>query len=355
MLNPVYTNLNALNRINGVVNPATGQLVQYPALENMEFEFYRPTEHETKVRLVQPIVNNRIYYNNKIKKELVNAEKTGYEAYRRELVFEVKSSYYKYLQTTEVLELIHVTEELLNENIRVNQKLYENNLVTIDNVYRAGSELNKLHQSFAEAVKNNKMALAYFNFLLNRELESEITIDSVVFISDSAGTFSDAQGQAIARREELKQLEYYLAVNKNLTRLNRSNALPTIVGVVDYGYEGEKYKFTNEYDYVMASVVLQWDLFNGLQNKRKIEQSKIDEAILTNKLDEVKQQINLQIVNSYYDLEAALKAIDAAKSDVQASGKAFDIIKKKFYEGQSPLIEFIDVRTSYTNARLPLI
>ena len=59
MLNPVYQSLNYL-------------LDQdlFPDIANMEFAFYRPTEHETKIRLAQPILDTKIIYNQKINKEL---------------------------------------------------------------------------------------------------------------------------------------------------------------------------------------------------------------------------------------------------------------------------------------------
>ncbi len=54
MLNPVYSTLNML----------TASEV-FPQIENQEFAFYRPTEHETKLSLVQPIFNSDIVQNYK--------------------------------------------------------------------------------------------------------------------------------------------------------------------------------------------------------------------------------------------------------------------------------------------------
>lgn len=354
MLNPVYSNLNGLNEAFGVDNPIIAHLAQFP-LDNQEFAFYREKEHETKVRVVQPILNSQIYYNNKIKSNLANMEKASYEAYQRQLVYEVKSAYYQYFQTIEVLNLISNTGELLNENIRVNNKLYENGMVTIDYLYRSEVELNKLNQANAEAVKNNKLAHAYFNFLLNRDLNSEIFLDTSIIAMDSILSFENAKTLAVENREEIKQLEYAVEVNENMVHLNKSNAMPTITGVVDYGYQGEEYIFTNDDDFMLASIVLQWDLFKGMQNKRKIQQAKIDKDIISKKLEETKKQINLQIINSFYEVEAASKKVDASISVVESSLKTFQIIRKKFNQGQASLIEFIDARTSLTNAQEGLI
>ena len=64
LMNPVYSTLNQLTSSN-----------MFPMLENQEIKFLRPTEHETKIRLVQPVLNTDLYYNAKIKKELAGMKK----------------------------------------------------------------------------------------------------------------------------------------------------------------------------------------------------------------------------------------------------------------------------------------
>ena len=125
--------------------------------------------------------------------------------------------------------------------------------------------------------------------------------------------------------------------------------------VVDYGFQGEKYKFTDEDDFIMASFVLSWDLFKGFQNKAKIQQAAIDKQIIETKYKEAENQIKLQVINSYYELEAAEKAITAAKQQTLSAKKSFEIIDKKYKEGQANLIQFIDARTTMTNAEYNVI
>ena len=52
-----------------------------------------------------------------------------------------------------------------------------NNKVTIDQVYAAEAEVKSIEQQLAEAQKNEKVAKAYFNFLLNID---EIKLSKVV-------------------------------------------------------------------------------------------------------------------------------------------------------------------------------
>ena len=106
MLNPVYQSLNYL----------LGQDL-FPDIENMEFGFYRPTEHETKVRLAQPIIDTKIIYNQRINKELSNAIRADAGAYKRQLVAEIKTAYFNYQKTVSLLQLVDDTRELLVENM----------------------------------------------------------------------------------------------------------------------------------------------------------------------------------------------------------------------------------------------
>jgi outer membrane protein len=131
--------------------------------------------------------------------------------------------------------------------------------------------------------------------------------------------------------------------------------LPTITGVIDYGYQGEKYQFTSDYDFFMASMVLKWDLFKGFQNKHKVEQSRIDKNILEYKTKELESQLNLQVMNAFYELDAAYKEIAIAELEVTTCTKTFDIVEKKYAIGQASMIEFIDARTAFTNAQHGLI
>jgi outer membrane protein TolC len=346
MLNPVYQNLNLINhQLYGNLFP------DYPMLDPQYINFLRPTEHETKVRVVQPILNSQILFNHRIKKELSNAEKAELDRYKRQLIAEIEMAYYQYLQSLEYEKLLTETERLVQENLRVNRKLLENDKITIDNVYRAETEVQKIKKLQINALKAKNLSRASFNFLLNFPLDSSITVDSMLFVTAPAYDLGEAQKSSLAYREELTILNYYSLASDESIKLNRFNMLPTITGVIDYGYQGEKYKFSSDYDFFMASVILKWDLFKGFQNKHKVEQSKIDRNILSLKTSELENQLNLEVINAYYEFEAAYKEIAIAELEVNACKKTYDIIEKKYGIGQASMIEYIDARTSYTSAR----
>lgn len=355
LLNDAYSTLNSLSGIHGLIDPETGEPVNFPMLENQEFQFYRPVEHETKIEVIQPIFNPQIYYNNRIKSDLIQVKQADAGAYKRQLVAEIKTSYYNYLKTIQLNNLIDNTHELLEENIRVNERLFENDKVTIDNVYRSRAELGKLEQNKAEAIQMEQSAAAYFNFLLNKPLDAEINIDEHLMMTEMIESIHAANENAIKTREELQMLQSYWEVAHNNFKLNRSLKLPTLTGAVDYGFQGEEYRFTKDDDYMLASLVLKWDLFTGRKNDAKIQLARLEQKMIEQKQKELEKVIKLEVTNSWYAMQAAVKSIDAAELQVETTQKAFQIIARKFDLGQAGLIEFIDARTAMTNAQENLI
>ena len=344
LLNPVYQTLNILT-----------ESENFPEISNQQFFFYRPTEQETKIELIQPIFNPQIYFNARIQTALSEAKKADRDTYKRFLVSEVQKAYYDYLKTVEILELYDQTRSLLEENIRVNEKLFENDKVTVDIVYRSRSELSNHEQRVAEAQKFHRTTAAYFNFLLNRELNSKIVIDSAVRNDFSVPALQDLIASALSGREELHALQIYHDVSSLQEKLNRANKLPRIMGAVDYGIQGLDYNLSPDDDFFLASLILQWDLFAGLQNQTRIQQSRIDREMINYRWDETQQQVALEVIEKYYDLQAYYERIRANRAELMALRKAFQIIQKKYSEGQANLLEFIDARTSMTHAEQNLI
>jgi outer membrane protein len=344
LLNPVYSTLNSLTSSN-----------LFPRVDNQEIRFLRPNEHDTKFRLAQPVFNPDIYYNAKIKRELSLFEEIDMAQYERELIAEIKKAYYNVAMTEGILSMLVETRSLLVENVRVNKKLIENDKLTIDNLYRSEAELSKFDQELQNAEKNGKIASAYFNFLLNKPLTDSIIIRQPVSFPMLADFTGNYPLTALDNREELKKLEKYSNISDLQIKMNQSGKLPDLFVAVDYGFQGEEYKFNKNQDYVQASAILTWNIFSGFQNRAKIKQAMIEKEIVNDQLEEVKKQIELQVINTLNELLTAEKGIAAAENRLKNAAEGFRLLKRKYLEGQASLIEFIDARTSLTQAEENLI
>jgi outer membrane protein TolC len=254
-----------------------------------------------------------------------------------------------------LLQLIDDTRELLVENVRVNESLFDNSVVTIDNVYRSRAELSKLKRQNAEARKNHEVARAYFNFLLNRPFETAILTDIRYDSIAQALVLDDLAEHAVVNREELEMLRSYGRVADNNLSMNQMNKLPNLYAVVDYGFQGRHYEFNMKQDYLFASLIFSWDLFHGFQNKARIGEARVEQVIRNTQLEEAEKQIRLETIAAHYDLIASAESVQASKEELLSARLAFKVINRKYGEGQATLIEYIDARSTMTQAEMLLI
>ena len=338
LMNPVYSTLNAL----------TGSEM-FPQVENQSFPFYRPTEQETKISLVQPIFSTDIIHNYRIRKEYTEIARIGVDLYKRELIREITKAYYGYQKANNLVSLADTSMYLVRENLRVSQRLFENDKVTIDAVYRSEAELSRVEVQRAQACHMLEASRAYFNFLLNRSLDTPVELVEEVPLPPEV-SLEEASILAMQERAELKQIEQYRLLNQRVEALHRSRNIPGLFGVVDYGFQGEEYRFSGEDDFVLASIVMKWNIFQGSTNHQKVRQARIEGEKLDEIFSETQQQIRLEVINHFYALQAAFESVQSARKQTQSARRAYELISRKYGEGQSSLLELIDARTSLTSA-----
>lgn len=339
LLNPVYAGLNQLMQQN-----------LYPSVDNLSFMFLRPQEHETKIRVIQPILSTDIYYNSKIKQDLVGTQKISIDQYKQELITEIKKAWYQVGMADRIWKMLKETRPLLLENVRVNQKLIENNKLTQDYLLRSQTELAKFDQQVLEAEKNRELANAYLNFLLNRPLQAYNDVGDPGTLPELPQSLETLQDWAQGNRQELKLIRQWDKISSQQISMNKAHALPDIMLVADYGFQGDKYRFNKESDFGQASAILSWNLFSGMQNRSKIEQSLLQKEGLEEQAEELEKSIELEVLSVFTNLQKDAANLDVAQSRITSARAGFHLIERRYEEGMASLIEFIDARSNLTQA-----
>ena len=347
LMNPVFDALN-LTRIQSGLDP-----LDFPQLENEQIRFLREKEQETKLRLVQPIFNLAILYNYKARSRQADINDLERINFARQLVFEIKSGYYNYIKAVRAVIILERSEAVVRENLRVNKSLFDNDKVTRDVLYRAETELAEVYQQKTETINKRELAKNYFNYLLNRDLAAEISIPDTLIIPETQ-IISIDEGKALAfkNREEIRQISNAVEAAGYGEKAAGSAYFPSLTFVLDYGIQGEEYNFSPENDFWMASGVLQWNLFNGFQDQARKEQFQADQLRLKARDQLLKNQIELEVEKARRDLEAIKIILATAETRLNSALASFRIIEKKYAEGMSNQLQFLDSRSTATRAAL---
>lgn len=344
MLNPVYATLNQL----------TGA-ERFPTNIPNVNELLAPNNfHDTKLAIQYSIFNTDIQYNYLIQKELLSAQEARKRVVENELRYSIATAYYQYLQTLDAVRIFENSRDVLRELAKLNEKLVSNSVATKDAVTSARYEISKIDQQLANADKNRQTAKAYFNFLLNRDLTADIRVDSVLTRSLPAAppALAALQQTALQGRQELKQLGGSLRAAQNAVKLNEASIkLPNVYVGGSTGFQGFGYTFNNQ-AYVVGQVGLSWDLFKGYEKRSKVQQAKIQTELVQTKLTEVERQIQLQVLQAYYELDAANESLTASQTGLANAEQTFRIIDSRYRNGQALLVEYLRFQNDRLTAQI---
>jgi outer membrane protein TolC len=208
-------------------------------------------------------------------------------------------------------------------------------------------------QQIASAEQQRNAAARYFNYLLGREAETAIdALNDSLLVRTVDIPVQELVSRALRAREEIGQAHWGIEAYEAQAQLARSSYLPAISLAVDYGVQGNDYRFDSRNDVAVASLVFSWNIFNGGQDRARREQAALDVQRGKVGKRQAEQQIELQVRQSYDALAVAGKSMGAASDRLNAARRSFELMRRRYLEGVASQLEFTDARTSLTNAEL---
>ena len=157
---------------------------------------------------------------------------------------------------------------------------------------------------------------------------------------------------ALARRPDLLGLESGVAAANAAERVAAAAFKPQVALALDAGTQGVQWDYGDHDPYVMASVVVRFNLFRGGGDRAAMRESRARSAGLAAARELAGQQVRIEVQQAISDLEVAEASMDTAIRRVAAAEGAFAIVAKKRDLGQVPPAEFLDARRSLAGARL---
>jgi outer membrane protein len=339
LMNPVYSTLNQLTESN-----------DFPQVENVDQDFFPNNFYDAKVRTSMPLVNTDLIINRSITQRKVLLSEYELNAYQRELVLNIKTAYYHYRAALEAVKIHESALELVSRNMAVNESLVKNGKSLPANYLRSKSELEKVKADVNSAKHQTQNARKYFNFLLNRPLDSEIDVSFDI----PAPVYSGSEALSISNREELFMLKTVHDISTSSMQLHKLSRLPKVNAFFDLGTQASDWQFNNDSKYYLFGVQLSVPLFQGMRNTMNIRQSRIDVDNAKLNLERSTTQLQIAAEVAANNAETAQQNYYAAKEQLSAAKSYYNLVDKGYQQGINSLIEFIDARNQLTGAELQL-
>jgi outer membrane protein TolC len=284
----------------------------------------------------------------------------GRDAARRQLAADIRLAYLQYARAARAREILVATVPLLDEAERVSQRLLDAGKVTPDNVLRARAERSAVVQQRDAAAQLTDAARRQVNLLVGREVDAPLPLvtDSTLGFEARFATIGDSLTlvrRALGAREELRQLDRARDAANGQATLARTAFLPSVGVALDYGFQGNTIRVGRGTDFTVASLVLSWNLFNGGQDRARVEQARAEAQAIGARREDVARQITLQVQVAEDAARVARTAITTAGDRVASATRTFELVQRRFAQGLASQLELLDARTALTTAQLNLV
>lgn len=335
-----------------------GREIDVPAL-GLSFSFLREREQDSVLKLSQPLYDARLVPGRRQAALGADAARHGVAAYRSRLARDVRQAYYRWLAARDAIGILDATAALAAENERVNQSLHKNGKVTRDLLLRATAERLEVEQRLVRARATETLARQYLNLLCNAPLGR---VPEAATVSDGdlpalAARMPRTGGvaleeRAVTGRAELRQLDSGVAAAGEAERVAKAAFKPQVAFAVDAGTQGAEWNYDDEDPYVLASVVVRFNLFRGGADRAGLRAARAKSEELTADRALAEQQIRIEVQEALTGLEVAEATQATAGLRVEAAEAAYTIVAKKRDLGQVSPAEYLDAQRALTEARL---
>lgn len=286
-------------------------------------------------------------------RETLGAVGYSYRTTAEEVVLAVKQAYYGYLQAK---ALVRVREETVRGReliVRQARGFFEVGTRPKIDVARAESNLYNAQADLIAAENAVKVAWVTLKNAMGvpdlpeQPLAEELTITKVPI------SLERAKEMAFAERPELKDFESQKRAQDQKIATARREHLPDIIFHADYGRQntsrsGDTFPLQNNWS---VQLNLSIPIFNGFNTTNKVEESLHNYYSVKAQEEDKRQQVALEVEQSYLKLQEAQERIKATQAAERAAKENLDLANGRYQVGVGSIIEVTDAQTLHTDAQ----
>lgn len=354
-VNARYSEFSGVVNIGDFINPAYAALNQLIGQERFPTNIAAtlPFRQETKLELNMPLFNDALFGARAAARAQRDLVGSGRHAAMRQLAADVQQAWLGYATTVRAVETLEATLPVLDENVRVSERLIQNGQATPDVLLRARAERSELLQQLEETRRQRESARRGFNLLRNAPDDAPVTLASDSTLTDLATLDRETVlARALQRREELAQTGSLIEIARAQERVASSAFLPNLSLGASYGVQGDAYRFDRNNDVGLASLVLGWNLFNGTQDAARREQARASRTEAEYRRREAERAVRRDVLNAWDAVQAARSNLVTADDRYASAQRAFSLVQRRYAEGLATQIEFLSARSAFTGAAL---
>ncbi len=271
-----------------------------------------------------------------------------------DLVAEVKTAYFRVLKAQRGIEIARQSVKRLTAHRDVARAFYEEGMIPLNDLLRAEVEMTRGEHDLLEAENLLEIANTQFNTLLGRAIDTPVVIEDILNETVFEGSVDSCIEKALRNRPEIKSWQLRLDQAKTLVKQIQSEYYPSLSLVGNYQKYGDSANVAGspyrdqESWYVMA--LANWNFWDWGKTTNRVEAGKSRQAQYAGMLAHTKDQIVMEVKNSFLRLHEIQKQIPVAKKAIEQARENFRVSTERYREQVGTATDVIDAETILTMA-----
>ena len=296
-------------------------------------------------------------------KTLLQISKNAKTKTNQEVKAAVINAYGNVLLAAESVQILQKNIEVLDKNFQDTQKIFENGLAEEEDVEQLQITLLGLKNNLNRSTRLREISIEMLNLTLGLPVKTQTRLTQN--LDDLALQYFDLA--LLSKEIPIEDnIDYRISENRAeaariYVRLEKSKALPSLKGFVNYGFQGYSESFTffsEDQEYFTQSILgisLNIPIFSSGLRGAKTQQKKIeyDQALL--QLKETENMVRLEINSAKNDYEYSLENYQTQKQNLQLAERIENKNQIKFFEGLASSFELSEAQRQLYAAQQDLL
>jgi outer membrane protein TolC len=306
--------------------------------------------YQTVVSIEQPLFAPMASVGRDIAEKQSQAKGEEYQRAREEIVYRVIREYLTVHTAKEMVIACANSVNDADEHARISRLQYDANLGLYSDVLRSSTAQKQAQQNLITAHKNLRMAKRSLGMAMGTQDSFDVEPDFPTITIEPIERYTAA---AISRRDIRAMHKNIEAAKKNID-LATAEYLPVAGFRADYQLDDHRNAFGSEGAGLFGGVFLKWYVFEGAKRDAQRAKARFELSRTMENMYELENVISLRVYQAWLSVEEAQKNMELAKSAMETSAEGMRLVRKRYENSLSPLVDLLDAQLMLDNSRANL-
>ena len=305
-------------------------------------------DYQTTLSVQQLLYSRKASLGLKMAKINTKAGELDLTRKRDSVAFEVTRTYLGVVITRQFRDVAAKGVQDASEHSRISKIRHKNGLGLYSDTLRAQVALKEAQTRLIEADNEYSITKKILGLLLGMDEEVDAADTEIPVYEDSLIAASEV-------RADLQAMKLRVQNAGNAADMASSAYFPTLGMNASYILNDHEAAFGNEGDSYMVGVQLSWNFYGGGRGWHEKQKARLMQSEASQMLEGMQKQASLSVHVASLKVDASKKALEHAASRLELALEVHRIIKSRYENGLSTLVELLDAQSALDAARAGII